>query len=201
MASNSDSSSSKRRLGRRRLPPLEPGPALQFVVASHPDQFRAGKTMRHVRSHVMYKHRTERKMTTNEKTKVNLHRSASACASETSLADANNSDETFIDTDHLVSPKSRPRSSTCTGGLPECTSFVPTPFTLRALVHEIMSLTTETSARSAPPTFGDAIAFPFPSAYNPSGSTLDGFRRQYIAGSNFFCHSKPFKMPGRKLLT
>jgi hypothetical protein len=60
MTSSSDPKPSKRRVGRRRLPPLAPGPSLQFVVANHPDDFRAGRTMRHVRSHVMYKHREHR---------------------------------------------------------------------------------------------------------------------------------------------
>jgi hypothetical protein len=50
----------KKRIGRRRLPPLEPGPALKFVVADHPDDFRAGNTMRSVRSHSMYKVRQDR---------------------------------------------------------------------------------------------------------------------------------------------
>jgi hypothetical protein len=50
-------SKAKRRVGRRRLPPLALGPALQFVVANHPDDFKAGKLMSHVRSHIMYKNR------------------------------------------------------------------------------------------------------------------------------------------------
>ena len=55
--SSNENRSSRRRTGRRRLPPLAPGPSLQFVVANHPDQFRDGQTMRHIRSHVMYQHR------------------------------------------------------------------------------------------------------------------------------------------------
>jgi hypothetical protein len=57
MSSSIETKSTKKRAGRKRLPPLPPGPNLQFVVANHPEDFRADATMRHVRSHVMYKHR------------------------------------------------------------------------------------------------------------------------------------------------
>lgn len=56
MASNSDPDLRKKRSGRKRLPPVAPGPPLQFVTATHPDDFKADSTMRNVRSHVMYKH-------------------------------------------------------------------------------------------------------------------------------------------------
>jgi hypothetical protein len=123
MASPNEPSSSKRRLGRRRLPPLEPGPALQFVVANHPDQFRAGKTMRHVRSHVMYKHRTERKTSSNERTNTSIRRTASECASRTSSPAMTNSDASASDIDYLAAPQSRHHSCTWTGAPPGYRSY------------------------------------------------------------------------------
>ncbi|KAF2815827.1 uncharacterized protein BDZ99DRAFT_541746 [Mytilinidion resinicola] len=56
MASGSDPDQRRKRSGRKRLPPVAPGPPLQFVTATHPDDFKADSTMRNIRSHVMYKH-------------------------------------------------------------------------------------------------------------------------------------------------
>ncbi|KAF2623904.1 hypothetical protein BU25DRAFT_400081 [Macroventuria anomochaeta] len=192
MASPSEPSSSKRRLGRRRLPPLEPGPALQFVVANHPDQFKAGKTMRHVRSHVMYKHRIERKTTSNDRTSTSLHRSASACASSTPSPAMTSSDASASDVDFLAPLLSRPRSSTWTGAPPEYTSYAPWPSTLRTLIHHILSSTHGAYARSAPPVFEDAPAFPFPGLYGTHSDPLDDLKQQYIDSSALFCQDKPW---------
>ena len=46
----------KRRAKRKRLPPLPPASNFQFVVATHPNHFKAPGTMRNVRSHVMYRY-------------------------------------------------------------------------------------------------------------------------------------------------
>jgi hypothetical protein len=188
MASPSESSTSRRRLGRRRLPPLEPGPALQFVVANHPDQFRAGKTMRHVRSHVMYKHRTERKTPSRERPITNLHRSASAYASSTASPALTGSDASASDIDYLAPTHSRPRSGTWSGPSPsEYTPHSLAPSALRNLIHQILSSTQGTYARSAPPVFEDASAFPFPGLYGSQSDSFGGFRSQYIDHSAFFC--------------
>jgi hypothetical protein len=189
MASPNESSSSKRRLGRRRLPPLEPGPALQFVVANHPDQFRAGKTMRHVRSHVMYKHRIERKTTPSDKAN-NIERStASAYASSTPSPMATSSEDLPTELTSFLSTQSRPRSSTWTGGRPECVSYTTSPITLRILVHHILSRTAEEFVQSAPPVFENASAFPFPGMHGTAGDPLDDLRQQYINQSDFICNS------------
>ena len=83
MASKDESKASKKRAGRKRLPPLAPGPALQFVVASHPDDFKADDTMRNVRSHVMYKHRGEQGRSRSPSVKSMSGRSSSRPISAT----------------------------------------------------------------------------------------------------------------------
>lgn len=190
MASPNETSSSRRRLGRRRLPPLEPGPALQFVVANHPDQFRAGKTMRHVRSHVMYKHRTKRKTSSTDRPNTSLQRSASACTSSTVSLTMIGSDvsASASDVDYLAPPQSRPRNGTWSGPPPsEFASYALVPSTLRSLIHQILSSTQGTYARSAPPVFEDASAFPFPGLYGLHSDPLGSLKQQYIDNSTFFC--------------
>ena len=190
MASPNESSSSRRRPGRRRLPPLEPGPALQFVVANHPDQFRAGKTMRHVRSHVMYKHRTERKTPSHDRPHTNLQRSASAYASNVASPALTGSDASASEVDYPALTLPRPRSGTWSGPPPpEYTSHNVAPPTLQNLIHQILSSTQGSYARSAPPIFEDASAFPFPGLFGSYNDPLDSLRSEYIEQSTFFCHS------------
>lgn len=187
MASPSESTTAKRRLGRRRLPPLEPGPALQFVVANHPDQFRAGRTMRHVRSHVMYQHRTERKTIVNDNPNISLRRSASASAFSTPLATNNPSEANSTDFTYLVPPQSTLSSSNWTGNMHGCASYIPVPSTLQTIVQRCMSATDGALARSAPPVFGDASAFPFPDTYIAPRVRLEDVKEQYINDAVSFC--------------
>lgn len=184
MASPNGTSSSKKRLGRRRLPPLEPGPALQFVIASHPDQFRAGKTMRHVRSHVMYKHRTDRKIVSGRGT-VGVQRSTSALPSTASSPVLTGSDTSLSDRDCLLPPQVRPRSTTWTGHSPQHMPHASPPSTLSTLIHQIVSLTQGAYARSAPPVFEGASAFPFPTLYGIYGDPLQNLKLQYIDSCGF----------------
>ena len=189
MASPNESSSSRRRPGRRRLPPLEPGPALQFVVANHPDQFRADKTMRHVRSHVMYKHRTDRKTPSHDRPHTNLQRSASAYASSVASPALTGSDVSAGEVDCLAPTLLRPRSGTwCGPAPPEYTSHNVALSSLRNLIYQILSSTQGSHARSAPPVFEDASAFPFPGPFGSSNDPLDSLRSEYIKQSTFFCH-------------
>lgn len=201
MASPNEPPSSKRRLGRRRLPPLEPGPALQFVVANHPDHFKAGKTMRHVRSHVMYKHRTERKTTTIDRIDMGLKRSASAYASSTPSPAMTSSDASASDIDYLAPSQLRPRSSTWTGDISQYMSCAPAPSTLRTIIHHILSSAQGAYAQSAPPVFEDALAFPFPSLFDGHSQPLDSLKQQYIDSSGFFCQGKYPSLLGCVLLT
>lgn len=188
MASPSESSSSRRRPGRRRLPPLEPGPALQFVVANHPDQFKAGKTMRHVRSHVMYKHRTERKTPSHDRPHTQLQRSASAYAASTTLT---GSDASTSELGYFAPTHPRPRSGTWSGPAPpEHTSQTAAPSVLRNLINQILSSTLGSYVRSAPPIFEDASGFPFPGLYGSHSGSLDGIISNYIDHSTFFCQSR-----------
>ncbi|KAH6621887.1 hypothetical protein C7974DRAFT_212675 [Boeremia exigua] len=186
MASASEPPSSRKRLGRRRLPPLEPGPPFQFVTANHPDQFRAGKTMRHVRSHVMYKHRIERKPTPNERTNTNLQRSELAHVSSTSSPGPTSQGEYSSDPDYLAPHHSRPRSSTWTGDSLPSTPYCPSPATLRSLIHQILTSSQVAYARSAPPIFEDASAFPFPGFHGMHSSPIDGLKQRYIESCGLF---------------
>jgi hypothetical protein len=189
MASPNESSSSRRRPGRRRLPPLEPGPALQFVVANHPDQFRAGKTMRHIRSHVMYKHRTERKTPSHDRPHTTLQRSASAYASSAASPALIGSDVSAREVDYLAPTLPRPRSGTWSGPPPpQYTSHIIAPSALRKLIHHILSSTQGLYAQSAPPIFENASAFPFPGLFGSCIDSLDSLRSEYIEQSTFFCH-------------
>ncbi|KAF9697762.1 hypothetical protein EKO04_004113 [Ascochyta lentis] len=186
MTLSNDSSTSKKRLGRRRLPPLEPGPALQFVVANHPDQFRASKTMRHVRSHVMYANRTERKTASTDRSKIGLRRSASECASSTSAPTI-----PISEANHLIPPPSRPRNSTWTRGLPDRTFNAPSLSTLQAIINQIGSPTTTAgSTQSAPPNFEDVPACPFPSMYSTNRVPFGTLKQHYISSSTFFCNDQ-----------
>ena len=201
MASPNEPSSSKRRLGRRRLPPLEPGPALQFVVANHPDQFRAGKTMRHVRSHVMYKHRTERKTSATDRIGTSLRRSASEYASSTPSPAMTSSDASASDIDYLIPPQSRPRSSTWTGAALEFGPYAPSPSTLRTLIHHILTSTQGVHARSAPPVFEDSSEFPFPGPYGAHSDLLDVLKQQYLDNASFFSQGMVFNTSKSRSLT
>ena len=49
----------KKEAMRTHLPPLTQGPGLQFLVASHPDDFKSVKSMKNVRSQAMYNNRRE----------------------------------------------------------------------------------------------------------------------------------------------
>lgn len=188
MASPNESSSSRRRPGRRRLPPLEPGPALQFVVANHPDQFRAGKTMRNVRSHVMYKHRIERKAFSHDCPTTTLQRSASGYASSTASRALTSSDASTSELDCLPPTQVRLRSGTWSGPtLSTYMPYTPEPSALRSLIHQILSVTQGSHAQSAPPVFEDASAFPFPGLYGSRSDPLSSLRSQYIENSTFTC--------------
>lgn len=201
MASPNELSSSKRRLGRRRLPPLEPGPALQFVVANHPDQFRAGKTMRHVRSHVMYKHRVERKTTSNDKANTSLHRSASAYASSTPSSVMTTPEASNSDFECLVPPQSRPRSSTWTGVPNEPISYAPSTSTLQTLIQRILVSTRDVYVRSASPVFDNISAFPLLDVYDTHGDPFGDVRQQYIDSTDFFCQGMSSYVLTCRLLT
>ncbi|KAJ4299166.1 hypothetical protein N0V90_004410 [Kalmusia sp. IMI 367209] len=187
MASGSGSKPTKKRAGRKRQPPLAPGPALQFVVASHPDQFRAENTMRHVRSHVMYKHRGEQRGgSPTEISKSRERRQGSAALTRTPSPMTASSDGALEDAYHLA-PTSRRRSTVWDGAFYQYLSQSPSIDPLRNIAARIIAATTADPARSAPPAFEEESEYPFPSSGSALGSeSLDELRELYIANSGLF---------------
>jgi hypothetical protein len=171
-------------VGRKRQPPLPPGPPIQFVVAGHPDEFKAGSTMRNVRSHVMYKHREQRGVSPSNKGKG---REVTA-VTHTSSSGATNSEGVLVDRNFLA-PPAVGQSSNAWGA-----DFYNYPLgstvedPIRILAARIISVTTSASARSAPPLFEEAFEFPF-AGYSASGyEPLENLKQEYITTTEFFCH-------------
>jgi hypothetical protein len=177
---------SKKRIGRKRLPPLAPGPAIQFVVASHPDEFRADNTMRHVRSHVMYKHREQRgsspgdrgKRREGSKTPVTIRTPSPMTATSDGVLE----DNYFLSPTRggLSHPVWERDFYNYTSGAPEDP--------LRTLAARIISATTAAPARSAPPLSEEASEFPFASHVALGQEPLESLKREYISSTEFFCH-------------
>ncbi|KAK7185682.1 hypothetical protein DPSP01_007445 [Paraphaeosphaeria sporulosa] len=182
MSAQSGSKPVKKRAGRKRQPPLAPGPALQFVVASHPSQFKNENTMRHVRSHVMYKHRGEQRG--GSPTEGSRSRQSSAALTRTPSPMTTSSDGALEDTFNLP-PAARLRSTVWDDAWYQYMSQSPSIDPLRNLAARIIAATTAEPARSAPPTFEHESEYPFPSAATFSGSeNLDELREIFLKTSN-----------------
>jgi hypothetical protein len=188
MASPNETKSSKKRIGRKRLPPLAPGPSIQFVVASHPDDFRDGATMRNVRSHVMYKHKDGRGSPSSEKRKSREGSKTPAVPTRTPspLTSASNN---MLDTDNALMTSSSKRKNT--GWNEESYHYTPdfditTP--IRTLAARIISATTAAPARSAPAMFEQASEFPFIEYSALTQASLASLRQEHISSTAFFCH-------------
>ena len=184
MASSSDPKPSKRRAGRRRLPPLAPGPALQFVVANHPDDFRAGRTMRHVRSHVMYKHRENRASSDPDTVRSR--------EGSTSIAHTPSPSTTDSDAGHyseaLLAPISfRHPSVIWNTEMYGVHAPSPPANPLRMLAARILSATAIVPARSAPTVTGEASEY-FPASRLSLHESLDDLKCDWIRNTAFFCH-------------
>lgn len=194
MDSSSDPKAPKRRVGRRRQKPLPPGPPIQFVVVNHPDGFRAGTTMRNVRSHVMYKHREQRGASPG-KSKGAEGSSTSATRTRTPSPRATQSDGGFEEGEfdsRFLAPTAVNTSSTAWDeDLYRFTSESPTSSPSRDLAIRIISAMTATPARSAPPMFEDATQFPFPGHQVAEPSPLDALKQEYIGTTDLFCHGMP----------
>ncbi|KAF2997331.1 hypothetical protein E8E13_002969 [Curvularia kusanoi] len=91
-------------------------------------------------------------------------------SSDTSVSDANRHDP----------PNSRPRSSTWTGEPPQYVSQVGSLSVLRTSIHHILASAQGTFARSAPPAFEDAQAFPFHDPYGPHRDSVENLKQQYV---------------------
>lgn len=187
MASSSEPKPSKKRVGRKRLPPLAPGPAIQFVVASHPDEFRAGSTMRNVRSHVMYKHREQRGSSPSDRGKSREGSRTRTIATRTPSPMTTNSDGILEDNNFLAPSSARQSSTVWNEAFYNYTSE-PTTNPMRTLAARIISATTSAPARSAPPMFEEASEFPL-SGHNVLGhESLESLKQEYISSTGFFCH-------------
>ncbi|KAF2748299.1 hypothetical protein M011DRAFT_457639 [Sporormia fimetaria CBS 119925] len=186
----SETKPTKRRAGRKRLPPLKPGPAFQFVVASHPDEFKAGNTMRHVRSHVMYKHRGDqegigRSRSTSSRACGGRAKKRQPVARSTSPLTATSDG---VPNGTFLAPPDTHRSATWDSELysvlPQSPALDPT----RSLATRIIATTTAQAPRSAPAMFDHMAEYPFPSIESPRTESMDELRQLYIE-SNEFCDS------------
>ena len=181
MASSSDPKPSKKRPSRIRQPPLPPGPQLQFVVASHPDDFRTGEAMRRVRSHVMYTHRdglspTEPgsrtpNITTRTPSPTTIVPSSTAQTNATRPSIPIRRHDTVWEQEsydfHTLSPSTHP---------------------VRVLAARIHSVLAETSTLTAPPVFQEISGYPFPGANVLRPDSLDSLKHDWINNTTFYCY-------------
>lgn len=191
MTTPNESRVSKRRPGRRRLPPLAPGPALQFVVANHPDEFKADRTMRHVRSHVMYQHRDFRHGQSREGSAEDGGRSSTVAGrSGTSSPGTTRSDSTHQRSDDVSPTSTRNRSGAWDGTSRECVRYNCSVDPVRHLAHRVIMATSAAPARSAPPFLEQNFEVPFWSdtASSSEQDPLDDLRRQYMSSTPFFSY-------------
>lgn len=193
MASPSDPKPSKKRVGRKRLPPLAPGPSIQFVVANHPDEFKAGETMRNVRSHVMYKHRELRGSSPSEKGKSRDGSRTPRKTTRTPSPRSTNSDGILEENTFLAPTPIRHHSTIFDGEFYRYNTQSPSTDPMRLLTARIISATTAAPARSAPPSFEGSSEYPFPANVVLGHESLEDLKNEYMNSTNFFCHGKfPF---------
>ena len=189
MASN-DPKPSKRRTGRHRLPPLAQGPALQFIVATHPDDFRATTVLRNVRSHVMYKHQE-----TRASSPATLARSREGSNGPSALtrtpSPATTDSFGILPTTAPVAPAySRGYESTLSLHAFEAYSPSSPTDSLRSLAARILSMESPTSTHSAPPDCEESSEYPFPRSNNFQNESLGDLKREWIRNTVLFCHDQ-----------
>jgi hypothetical protein len=188
MAQPGETASSRRRVGRRRLPPLAPGPSLQFVVASHPDDFRAGTTMRNVRSHVMYNRREQSNSLLSESGNNTESSSMSMMMARTPSPMTTLSDGILEDTNSSGTSLSSWSGTMSNEDFYNYASDSYSANPMWALAARIISATTSIPARSAPPTFEDASEFPFFANLVPGQEPWTNLMHEYINRTPFYCH-------------
>jgi hypothetical protein len=187
MASSSEPKSSKKRAGRKRLPALAPGPAIQFVVASHPDDFKDGDTMRNIRSHVMYKHR-ERGLSPSERQK-RREGSSTPVAPTRTPSPMTSSSNGLLEDRNILTTSSASRSGTI--GDQEYYNSLLEPHMsspMRTLAAQIISATTSTPARSAPAISERASELLFAEHGALTQNSLASLKQEHINNTAFFCH-------------
>jgi hypothetical protein len=188
MASSSEPKPSRKRIGRKRKPPLAPGPSYQFVVASHPDGFKDDDTMRNVRSHVMYKHRDQRGLSPSNKRKSREGNRTPADTARTPSPRTTYSDGVLDDGNFLSPMSARGPSTSWSEEFYDHTSSLQATDPIRNLAARVIAATTATPVRSAPPVFERAFEFPFSEHSALSHDSLDSLKREYISNTEFFCH-------------
>jgi hypothetical protein len=186
MASPKDTKSAKKRVGRKRLPPLPQGSPIQFVVASHPDDFRADETMRHVRSHVMYKHRGEQRgLSPRDRSKSEERRGFSTGATRTPSPRTAHA-KGVAKTNEFLAPPGH-SDTTWEGEFYQYMLQSPSIDPMRNLAARIIGAITMDPGRSFPPSF-DASEYPFTSNTDfPRRDNLESLKTEYIGNSDLFC--------------
>lgn len=140
--------------------------------------------MRHVRSHVMYKHRGDQQG--GSPIELSRSRQDSAALTRTPSPMTASSDGALEDT-FTLPPAARRRSTIWDGACYQYMSQSPSIDPLRNLAARIIACTTAEPARSAPPTFEDESEFPFPSAASLSATeSLDDLRELFLKNSELF---------------
>jgi hypothetical protein len=183
MSSGNEPKAVKKRSGRKRLPPLAPGPALQFVVASHPDDFKADDTMRHIRSHVMYKHRGNQEPRSESPPDMFTRRGRNKAlsVSRTPSPMVTPTQSPFEDCNHFA-PVSMRRSTVWDGEFHTLLSQSPCADPARELATRVIAATTAepVPARSAPPAYNQNSEYPFPTSALVGTESLDHLRSLYV---------------------
>ncbi|KAL6707271.1 hypothetical protein ACN47E_004259 [Coniothyrium glycines] len=183
----------RRRIGRRRQAPLPPGPAIQFVVANHPDHFRQTQTMRNVRSHVMYRHREQEGSSASES---NMSREGSSTPFLSMTAPPSParvpSDGASEDNSHLSFEPTHARGTSWDGGPSNFITTTTSTDPLRTLISQIASALTAIPASNVPPGYEDTYETPFQAPSSSGNDSLDVLRSEYIERTNFFVHDLPW---------
>ncbi|ORY08359.1 hypothetical protein BCR34DRAFT_626257 [Clohesyomyces aquaticus] len=186
MASPSDSKSTKKpRTGRKRLPPLPPGPQFQFVVAQHPDEFKADDTLRNVRSHVMYKHRGDQKggsARDRSKSRELEARSRAGTRTPSPLPSSSNS----VFGDNSLMPTPRRHSLVWDGDFYKYMMRSSQTAPIRNLAARIITAATSTPmpACTLPPTSAGG-EYMFPGAVSFGEESLEDLKTLYLQSGNF----------------
>ncbi|KAF2871522.1 hypothetical protein BDV95DRAFT_628708 [Massariosphaeria phaeospora] len=178
MTSPNEQKGTKKRPGRKRQPPLAPGPSLQWVVAGHPDHFKAEETMRNVRSHVMYKHREEQgRLSPGDRS----HSGEGSMAMTRTPSPMIPRSEDMTGENTYLAPLRR-RSTIWDNDFHRFMSQSPSEDPVRNLTARIITATTAEPARDALPGAG----YPFPAMELMGQESLEDLKNHYINSTEFY---------------
>ncbi|KAF2278955.1 uncharacterized protein EI97DRAFT_440451 [Westerdykella ornata] len=197
MTSTNEPKPTKKRTGRKRLPPLAPGPTLQFLVASHPDDFKADNTMRNVRSHVMYKHRGEhygirRSHSASYRSKSTEIEAKARAFTRTPSPRAAESGGRSVESGLFAPPSSGGKSAAWDTEFHDMLSQTTSANPLRNLATRIIAAITVEQARSTPPVFGHVSEYPFPRRNSWENDSLEDVKTLYIQNNESCHHDEPW---------